>query len=467
MNISKILIVSTCMTLAPIRADAQASANANVRTEQLSSEQQVVLERALSTTFRNSPPMDNDVNSPGNSQIGMPAFSWQKGTPTVEALPFWVLAMAGAGRYNPASAVTAANGNPVDLEKTSVGGLGFTGEITFNSFIKANPQLWNIPAGNIPGLTQSNPDINPKSTLGSLANGPMGTQLMPKSILDLPTSSFPGILQTPYSKYAGIDTVKIGKIPGIPDISYGKLFSINVRAIPPTMQVVNMDKLLTGQKDLDINKGNNISSGSPKEPHAACNGTCTFVEFRSIAGGGASNPINGTLGRIGGEQPLKGGKGLAGDIATAAGLRQPAGYRVPYIGINGCGSTWSAESPDSKTGSIKQQINLGICWHDLIFGDQALPDFIPVPLGLTATEKGATMVFPMEISPVLVTRLPQSRSATSQASSDSSAIPQVNAINTNSTNNASSLSRAELFGTAIKSDIKVFSPTLGIFSSDV
>jgi hypothetical protein len=448
--------ILACIALAPI-ASAQAA--------QLNPEQQAVLKQSLQITFRNSPPMDRSVNSPAQAQIGMPAFAWEKGTPAIDALPFWPLAKAGADRYSPASAVTDAGGNPLDLEKTSLGGLGFTQEISFNSFIKANPQLWNTPAGNIPGLTQSTPGLDPKATLGSLANGPMGAQLMPKSILDLPTKSFPGILQTPYSQYPGIDSVKIGKIPGVSDIAFEKLFKINVQAIPPTMQFVKIDKLLTGQQKLDIRQGNNISSGSPVEPHAGCTDTCTVVEYQSVAGQGASNPLNGTLGRIGAEQPLKGGKGLAGQIATAAGIRQPAGYRVPYIGINGCGSTWSAESPDPKTGSIRQQLNFGICWNDIVLGPQALPDFIPVPLGLTATEQGATVLLPMEISPVAVQLSKPSstgpQSTRTQASSSSSSVVPIQA------NAPSGLSRSEIFGSAIKPDIKVWSPTLGIFSSDV
>jgi hypothetical protein len=119
------------------------------------------------------------------------------------------------------------------------------------------------------------------------------------------------------------------------------------------------------------------------------------IELQSVlAPNVRDNRLNGTKAIIG--QQLKGGEGLLGDLMTAAGVREPAGYLVPYIGK--CGSKWSVGDVDPRTGTVTQYLNLRFCKHT-IFGFQASPYFIGIPIG-TASEKDNTQFLPMKIEPV-------------------------------------------------------------------
>ena len=161
--------------------------------------------------------------------------------------------------------------------------------------------------------------------------------------------------------------MKVGDLPGIPKLPWSKFIRIN--GIPSTMALMKVDKLHTGQKALNIDNGDKIAAGSNKEPNAPCQ-NCDAIELLSVIEPGNNlNPLNGSLSPIG--LKLKGGEGIVGDVMTAAGIREPAGFEVPYIGMNGCGSKWSAESPNAQDGTIQQTLNFRFCYHIPFIGFQA------------------------------------------------------------------------------------------------
>jgi hypothetical protein len=179
----------------------------------------------------------------------------------------------------------------------------------------------------------------------------------------------------------------------------------------------------------------------------------------------SSNPLNGALAITG--QKLKGGEGLVGDLMTAAGVREPAGFEVPYIGINGCGSKWSAESPNAQKGSVSQQLNLRFCYSVPFLGLQASPYFIPLPLPLPANEQEANLLLPMKVSPIAIKpSLPSIAPSKSPTKPPSVAgLPSLgNSQQPFISPGATGFDRVALFGSATK---KAFSPVLGISSSDV
>ena len=168
--------------------------------------------------------------------------------------------------------------------------------------------------------------------------------------------------------------------------------------------------------------------------------------------------FNGSLSIIG--QRLKGGEGLVGDLMTAAGIREPAGFEIPYIGIGGCGSKWSAESPNAEAGTVQQQLNLRVCYTVPFLGFQASPYFIPLPLPLPANEREANILLPMKISPIAmigppipsipsIARIPNSTTSPTPGNSQQSFITLPSTSDEN----------VALFGTATK---KAYSPSLGI-----
>jgi hypothetical protein len=226
--------------------------------------------------------------------------------------------------------------------------------------------------------------------------------------------------------------------------------------------VMKFDKLNSGQDNISVANGSKIASGSNKEPNAPCNGTCDAVELLSVFDPQNNlDPFNGSLSIIG--QRLKGGHGLVGDLMTAAGIREPAGFEVPYIGVNNCGSKWSAESPNAQAGTIQQQLNLRFCYSIPFLGFQASPYFIPLPLPLPTSEQQANILLPMSISPVVIIKPPVPIISTLPAiaripNSTTSPIlgdrPQLSIATV-----ANSADKVALFGNATK---KAYSPSLGI-----
>jgi hypothetical protein len=447
--------------------------------ETLSDDRQALLLKALSAaTFANSPPTTEDITYTADPRIPqIPSFAYTKGTPLAEAMPAAVVMLMGADKYTPITATQAAGDDPTTLANSTLTSLPFIGKLPFAATLAANPQLKNLNVRDVfPTWTAL-----PNATLGDIASSAAGKLPVPADILaNTPIANLPGITTTPFSNYPGIgkpdlpgipsidrtakllglDGVKVGDLPGIPNLPWSKLIVIG--NIPSTLMVMKFDKLNSGQNNISVANGSKIASGSNKEPNAPCKGTCDAVELLSVFDPQNNlNPFNGSLSIIG--QRLKGGYGLVGDLMTAAGIREPAGFEVPYIGINGCGSKWSAESPNAQAGTIQQQLNLRFCYSIPFLGFQASPYFIPLPLPLPTSEQQANILLPMSISPVVIIKPPVPTIPTIPAiaripNSTTSPIlgdrPQLSIAAV-----ANNADKVALFGNATK---KAYSPSLGI-----
>jgi hypothetical protein len=467
----RIFLLSISIGLGTLLPLARANA-----AETLSEDRQALLLRALSAaTFANSPPTTEDITYTADPRIPqIPSFAYAKGTPLAEAMPASVLMLMGANQYTPQTATMASGGDPNALASSTLTSLPFVGKLPLAAIVAANPQLQNLQAAAVFPTWTASPD----ATLGNIANSPLGRLPIPANVIaTTPIANLPGITATPYNSYPGIgqpdlpgipsidltatplgrDGVKVSDLPGLPTLPWNRLIAIT--NIPSTLVVMKFDKLNSGQNNISVANGSKIASGSNKEPNAPCSSTCDAVELLNVFDPQNNlDPFNGTLSIIG--QRLKGGYGLVGDLMTAAGIREPAGFEVPYIGINGCGSKWSAESPNAEAGTIQQQLNLRFCYSIPFLGFQASPYFIPLPLPLPANEQQANILLPMSISPVVIitppvpsipaiARIPNS--TTSPILGDR---PQLSIATV-----ANSADKVALFGNATK---KAYSPSLGI-----
>jgi hypothetical protein len=444
--------------------------------ETLSEDRQALLSKALSTaTFANSPPTNEAVNYIADPRIPqIPSFAYTKGTPLAEAMPAAVLMLMGANQYNPQTAIQAAGGNPNALASSTLTSLPFVGKLPFAATIAANPQLQNLQADAVFPTWGASPN----TTLGEIAKSPLGKLPIPANVLaSTPIANLPGITSTPYNNYPGIgkpdlpgipsidpsatplglDGVKVNDLPGLPKLPWNKLIAID--NIPNTLMLMKIDKLNSGQNKISVANGSKIASGSNKEPHAPCTDLCDAVELLSVFDPQNNlDPFNGSLSIIG--QRLKGGEGLVGDLMTAAGIREPAGFEIPYIGIGSCGSKWSAESPNAETGTVQQQLNLRVCYTVPFLGFQATPYFIPLPLPLPANEREANILLPMKISPIEIIRLPiPSIPAIARISNPTSSPIAGDRQQRSPAIVGNSIDRIVLFGNATK---KAYSPALGI-----
>ncbi|WP_373547086.1 hypothetical protein [Chamaesiphon sp.] len=380
-----------------------------------SGEQLAGVQKALSqATFANSPPTTASVTYTANPLVPqIPSFSYTAGTPLTQAIPGALASIMGASKYSPQSAIIESGGDLSALTNANLTALPFVGKLPFASIVSANPQIAGLKVGDV---FPSWGAVDPSKSVADVASGLLGKIPLPMDVLgNTPTLNLPGIIGTPYGEYPGIgklpldgfnidglDTVLVSDLPGIPDLSWDKFIKIDV--IPSFMVSMKFDLLHSGQKELNLGKGDKVFAGSNKEPNAPCK-NCDAVELLSaIAPNSDLNPYNGTISPIG--LRLKGGEGLLGELTTAAGMREPSGFEIPYIGINNCGSKWSAESPNVKNGTIQQTLNFRICYDVLFLGRQATPYFLPLPLPLPANEKQANFLLPMSIKPVASKLLP-------------------------------------------------------------
>lgn len=446
----------------------------SVRSEPLSPGQNAMVRQALNAaTLANSPPTSGAANFVANPNIPqIPSFSYKAGTPMPKAIPAALLMMMGNVKdYSPTTATRDAGASVSDLKSGLLSDLPFLSKLPLSSIVTANPRIsglavrdvfpgWQIPTqmggGRRSGAT----------TIGQLASQSQGNLPIPASVIaTTPTASLPGITETAYGRYPGIGSprsdgrpetlITAADLPGIPNLRLSKLVSVDV--IPTTLQPMKIDTLHTEQSNLSVAAGINVASGSNKEPHAPCTGSCSAVELLSaIDPNNNFNPLNGSYSIIG--QKLRGGHGIVGDIMTAAGIREPAGFDVPYIGMNGCGSKWSAEAPNAAGGSVQQQLNLRFCYSIPFLGFQASPYFIPLPLPLPASESQANMLLPMMMTPATV--LPPVEANLPRASLPSisvAAAPKPTASSTIASVQPN-LPVASLIGT---NTITAWSPTLG------
>jgi hypothetical protein len=377
--------------------------------DRLSATQKAAIDKALDkVTLNNSPPTTTGADYKADKRVPqIPSFAYTPGTPAAEAMPASIVSMMGAGKYSPNSATAAAGKDPLELQLGKLSQLPFISKIPLANVVAANPA---IAAKAIKAVfpTWGGDD---KKTMAEAAADPEGMLPIPPGILaSTDTANFPGILDTPYENYEGIGKgmaipgISAKDLPGIADLSFKKL--IKVGTIPAGLQVMKADVVHSGEKRLSVEDGIKVASGSNKEPHAPCkSGNCGGLEMLSAVGhNNPLNPLNGVYGLSG--MRLKGGEGILGDLMTAAGFREPSGFRVPYIGINGCGSTISFESPNAKTGSVTPQLNLRFCYSVFLLGFQASPHFIPIPLPLPVSEKQANLLIPMEVPVPVIARVP-------------------------------------------------------------
>jgi hypothetical protein len=92
------------------------------------------------------------------------------------------------------------------------------------------------------------------------------------------------------------------------------------------------------------------------------------------------------------DQKLKGGSGLVGEMATATGIREYAGYEIP-----GTDFKIVAISNDARTGTAQLRLDMRI---SSMFG--STPYFLPV-LPMTVSEKNGRVALPVEVTPVATT----------------------------------------------------------------
>jgi hypothetical protein len=463
-------------------ANAQtANSDPSVNTTLDGDRRSAILQALSQTTFNSSAPTATGSSYVADPRIPqIPSFSYTKGTPLAQALPAAFVPLLGSTAYSPQTATQAA-GEPNVLASGNLSSLPFVGKLPLAATIAANPQLNNLKVGDVfPAWTS----VDSNATLGSIANSAQGKLPIPSDVLaSTPVGNLPGILTTPYNNYPGIgkpdlpgfpsidltatplgvDGVKISDLVGIPNIPWNKLIAVG--NLPAGLAVMKFDKLNSGQNKISLPNGSKIASGSNKEPNAPCSGICDAAELLSaIDPQNNANPLNGSLSIIG--QQLRGGYGLLGDIMTAAGIREPAGFEVPYIGINGCGSKWSAESPDAQAGTIQQQLNFRFCYSVPFLGFQASPYFIPLPLPLPTSEKQANLLLPMMVPPVIIVNplrsvattpsIPSSTAVAALATPGDSKVPFIKPTSDGS-------DKVALFGSATK---KAYSPSLGISSND-
>lgn len=354
-------------------------------------------------TFNSSLPVGNDVDFPGHPKLpDVPKFSWKKGDKLAEVFPIGLLKLMGGKDYSPAAAAQDLGLKVPDLLEGKLGNLKFLQDLPLKDLIAANPQLKNIQVSSIPGWLGGG-----KLTLGQLASDSiLGNKPIPSKVLNAAKLKlFPGLIKTPYFKYPNIGSLSVNKFFGLADIGFDKVLGIGIDNQLSGLQLLKLDKIGTLEANIGKIKRDNVSSGSNKEPYASCEGgqaqsgspnSCDYVEFQSVLFPSAKdNRLNGTKSIIG--QQLKGGEGILGEVMTAAGIREPAGYEVPYIGIKKCGSKWSVGEPDARSGTVNQYLNFRICYRT-IFGFQASPYFISMPIG-TASEKDNTQFLPMKVKP--------------------------------------------------------------------
>jgi hypothetical protein len=390
---SKLLAVGTLVLLSPAVASSEA------RSQEVQVDLKEITETFKEITFNSLPPMARDVNFGGHSRLpDLPKFSWKKGQKFIDAFPIGLFKLMGGSEFSPATAAKVLGIDPAKLLEGKLGNLKFLKNLPLKDVLGANPQLKNVLASSIPGWFGGG-----NQSLGQLAQGILGTKPIPLSVLNAAKiQDLPGIINTGYFKYPNIGSLPVADFFGLPYIGLDRLFAFKISNQVAGLQLVKFDKLATQEFNIGKNNRDNVSSGSNKEPYAPCEGdraqsgstnTCDYIELQSVLFPERRHPLNGTKSIIG--QELKGGEGLLGEITTAAGLREPAGYLVPYIGK--CGAKWSVADPDPRTGIVTQYLNFRICYRNLL-GFQASPYFFQIPLG-TASEKDNTQFLPMKIEP--------------------------------------------------------------------
>jgi hypothetical protein len=293
----------------------------------------------------------------------------QKGRSIAEGLP---LQASGLGKLTPTSALQAV-GADVDFSKVRLVDLEFINKVSLDSLVKADPTLRNILASSIGWAGQG------EKTLGEIANNVELAKLpLPESVLknntvadfgniaNISYDKFPELVQLPISDIPGLSNVPIAKIVGAPSTG-----AANIR-------IVRVNKILTGQKDINAK----VASGSDVELRAKWtkNEPVSGVELVDVLNPNKNNLANGAVAIIGATQMIRGG-----NVPPST---EPTGFKIP-----GTPFKISFETPDAKKGTVSLQLNMQL---EYAFGLKTA-HFIPIPTGITVSEKSKTALIPMEV----------------------------------------------------------------------
>jgi hypothetical protein len=336
---------------------------------------------ATAQTAKTNPTPETMLSSTSYAQILSPVdfqsedINLTKGRSIAEGIP---IGSSTLKDFSPASAIAAAGIN-LDLSKVRLSELKFLQQISLESVVAANPTIANLTAASVGWVGQGD------RTLGQLAASSAGQNSLPKSVLENTSiGQFGEIASTAYSKYTEAANQPIVNFLGAADIPLSKLgSSFGAAGTGKVINQITVDRINSREIAAGINP--RISSGSNKEPHAPCAqaaNNCNALEIR-----GQTTGVTGSLWMV--NQKLKGGSGLAGEIATAAGIREYAGYEIP-----GTDFKIVAISDDARSGTA--QLRLDMRTNSL---SGSTPYFIPV-LPITVSEKNGKLAFPVEILPV-------------------------------------------------------------------
>jgi hypothetical protein len=294
------------------------------------------------------------------------------------------ISLSAAGKlqeFSPATALAAA-GTKLDLNNVRLGELKFLKQTSLKSLLAANPALNSIVAESIGWSRQG------QKTLAQIATTDLGNSPLPDTVLNANSiGQFGDIANTPYAKYPTALNQPVANFLGAASVPLSKLTTISTA--PSSGKIIaqiRVDRINTQELAAGIDR--RISSGSNREPHAPCTHArnCSVLEID-----GQTKGVTGSLWMVG--QRLKGGTGTVGELATAAGIREYAGYEVPGTDLKVV-----ALSSDARKGTA--QLGLDLRTSSML---GSTPFFIPV-LRWTVSERDGKVALPVEVSPIAPTK---------------------------------------------------------------
>lgn len=258
-----------------------------------------------------------------------------------------------------------------------------------------------------------------------------------------------GLDKVPFAK---MDFTKVGKeLPAVTIADLGaantaldKIIDVNTTAKDPSAKFIRIDRISTDER-----KGNQITSGSNREPIQKCGKSCDLAEFQSAAVKDNTNGIQAIINRPD-TQKLPGGVGMFGRMISDASGGEWGGYVVASEESN---LKYSFHRANAKEGSAIGQLNLRFCWDVWGFGKQCTQYFVGIPIG-KLTEKGNSAIpFPLLVNapiaaPKAVAKL-AAIPAIKPAEATKTAILPVSTIG--SETKGATVDRAKLFGPLVKS----------------
>jgi hypothetical protein len=339
---------------------------------------------ATAQTAANNPTLETMVSSTSYSNILSPVdfksqdINLTKGRPIAEGIPIGETKLKD---FSPATAI-AATGNNLDLSKVRLSELKFLKQTSLKSLVAAIPAIATLQAKDLGWVDGGD------KTLGELATSSLGQNPLPESVLKGNSiAQFGDIANIPYSSYPEAIKQPIANFLGAAAIPLSKLINISSTAgTGKVVEQVTVDRINTNEIASGIN--DRISSGSNKEPHAPCTqaaNNCNVLEIR-----GQTKGVTGSLWMV--NQKLKGGSGLVGEMATAAEIREYAGYEIP-----GTDFKIVAIADDARAGTAQLRLDMRI---SSLSG--STPYFLPV-LPMTVSERNGRVALPVQVTPVAAT----------------------------------------------------------------